>query len=169
MYMNVQEDSRSTAPEYLPVPPGYQARVDHLTDQYGGPVTAAWMAASEALGAVGRRETNHRDLFWHGEVDQEQRDAWDRIAEREGARFYFHQEKDTLVGYLACTRQKHRASLEASDSLLTRNRAQREQLRTEIEEMGARKTVVLAALTAYGNGELTAEQALVRVAAALAT
>lgn len=88
------------APEYLPMPEGYAQRV----------AEAHWMAACEATGAIGRRETNHRDLFWFGDMPNDQREVWDRIADREGKRFYFHQEKDTLVGYLAHGRHKARTT-----------------------------------------------------------
>jgi hypothetical protein len=97
-------------PEYLPRPDGYEDRVAALVAA-GTPATDAhWMAACEAIGAVGRRETNHRDLFWHGEPTDEQRAAWDRIADREGKRFYFHQARDTLIGYLAHGRHEARTS-----------------------------------------------------------
>lgn len=95
-------------PEYLPRPAGYEERVAALVAAGTPTAEAHWMAACEAIGAVGRRETNHRDLFWHGETPDEQRDAWDRIADREGKRFYFHQRKDTLVGYLAYRAHKSR-------------------------------------------------------------
>ncbi|WP_333745459.1 hypothetical protein [Streptomyces sp. IBSBF 2950] len=91
----------SEPPEYLPCPPGYEERVAALIAGGTSTIDAHWMAACEAIGAVGRRETNHRDLFWHNEAAYEQRETWDRIVEREGQRFYFHQKKDTLVGYLA--------------------------------------------------------------------
>lgn len=98
----------SEAPEYLPLPEGYAQRVADLETQ-GHPTTEAhWMAACEASGAIARRETNHRDLFWFGDMPDEQREVWDRIADREGKRFYFHQKKDTLVGYLAYNRHKAR-------------------------------------------------------------
>lgn len=101
--------SSETPPEYLPLPDGYAERVAALEAE-GHPTTEAhWMAACEAIGAVGRRETNHRDLFWHNEAAYEQRETWDRIADREGKRFYFHQRKDTLVGYLA--HERHEAQV----------------------------------------------------------
>lgn len=96
------------APEYLPMPEGYARRVADL-EVAGHPATEAhWMAACEASGAVARRETNHRDLFWFGDTPHEQRAVWDRIADREGKRFYFHQKKDTLTGYLAHRRHEER-------------------------------------------------------------
>ena len=112
-------------PEYLPLPAGFTARVAELTAAGTDPATAAWMAAGEALGAVGRRETNDAALFWHGEAPDEQREAWDRIADREGARFYWHQRKDTLVGYLACRLQKARASRDMLGKLYESERRKR--------------------------------------------
>lgn len=98
----------SEAPEYLPMPEGYAQRVANL-EAAGHPATEAhWMAAGEASGAVARRETNHRNLFWFGDTPAEQWDVWDRIADREGKRFYFHQKKDTLVGYLSHRRHEER-------------------------------------------------------------
>ncbi|MEE1838087.1 hypothetical protein [Streptomyces sp. SP17KL33] len=88
-------------PEYLPRPEGYEERVASLVAAGTPAPDAHWMAACEAIGAVGRRETNHRDLFWHNDAAYEQRETWDRIVGREAERFYFHQKKDTLVGYLA--------------------------------------------------------------------
>lgn len=89
------------APEYLPKPDGYTQRVAALEAEGHDTAEAHWMAACEATGAIGRRETNHRDLFWFGDMPDDQREVWDRIADREGKRFYFHQKLDTLVGYLA--------------------------------------------------------------------
>jgi hypothetical protein len=91
----------SEAPEYLPMPDGYAQRVAQLEAEGHDSTRAHWMAACEASGAVARRETNHRDLFWFGDTPDDDREVWDRIADREGKRFYFHQQKDTLVGYLA--------------------------------------------------------------------
>jgi len=103
------------APEYLPMPDGYAQRVAEL-EAAGHPATEAhWMAACEASGAVGRRETNHRDLFWFGNLPDDQRDVWDRIADREGKRFYFHQDKDTLVGYLAHGRHDARLNTQIGE------------------------------------------------------
>jgi hypothetical protein len=96
------------APEYLPMPDGYAQRVAELEAEGHDSVRAHWMAACEASGAVARRESNHRDLFWFGEASDENRKAWERIADREGKRFYFHQKKDTLVGYLAHRRHEER-------------------------------------------------------------
>ncbi|MBP5896422.1 hypothetical protein [Streptomyces scabiei] len=95
-------------PEYLPRPDGYEERVAALVAGGTSTTDAHWMAACEAIGAVGRRETNHRDLFWFGDMPDEQREVWDRIADREGKRFYFHQKRDTLVGYLAHGRHSAR-------------------------------------------------------------
>lgn len=102
-------------PEYLPMPDGYARRVIDL-EAAGHSVTEAhWMAACEASGAVGRRETNHRDLFWFGDLPDQKREVWDRIANREGKRFYFHQEKDTLVGYLAHGRHDARLNTQIGE------------------------------------------------------
>lgn len=97
-------------PEYLPCPPGYEQRVAALVAAGTPTGEAHWMAACEAIGAVGRREGGDRDLFWHDETTAEQRETWDRIAELEARRFYFHQKKDTLVGYLAHGRHEARIS-----------------------------------------------------------
>lgn len=108
------------APEYLPRPDGYKQRVADL-EASGHPTDEAhWMAACEAIGAVGRRETNHRDLFWHDGTTAEQRDTWDRIADREGKRFYFHQAKDTLIGYLAHRRHEERINAEMGHKRMER-------------------------------------------------
>jgi hypothetical protein len=98
----------SDAPEYLPMPNGYAQRVAQLEAEGHDSARAHWMAACEASGAIARRESNHRDLFWFGEPSDENREAWERIADREGKRFYFHQKKDTLVGYLAHRRHEER-------------------------------------------------------------
>jgi hypothetical protein len=98
----------SDAPEYLPIPDGYAQRVAQLEAEGNDSTRAHWMAACEASGAIARRESNHRDLFWFGETSDEGREAWERIADREGKRFYFHQKKDTLVGYLAHRRHEER-------------------------------------------------------------
>lgn len=117
-------------PEYLPCPDGLTARAEQLQAEGHAPDTAYWMAACEAIGAVGRRETNHRDLFWHGDVPDEQRDAWDRIADREGKRFYWHQKKDTLVGYLSHGRHKARLNCTLAQEAIEKLRAERERLDT---------------------------------------
>ena len=110
----------SEAPEYLPLPEGYAQRVADLEAE-GHPTSEAhWMAACEASGAVARRETNHRDLFWHGDPSDEQRSVWDRIADREGKRFYFHQAKDTLVGYLAHRRHEERINAQMGHARVDR-------------------------------------------------
>lgn len=109
-----------TPPEYLPRPDGYEERVAALIEA-GTPVSDAhWMAACEAIGAVGRRETDHRDLFWHNEAAYEQRETWDRIADREARRFYFHQAKDTLVGYLAQGRHEARIARDNGQARMER-------------------------------------------------
>lgn len=110
----------SEAPEYLPMPDGYAQRVAQLEAEGHPTAEAHWMAACEASGAVARRETNHRDLFWFGETPDEQREAWDRIADREGKRFYFHQKKDTLVGYLAHGRHEARLNTELGQDRMDR-------------------------------------------------
>jgi hypothetical protein len=102
----------SDAPEYLPIPDGYTQRVAQLEAEGHDSARAHWMAACEASGAIARRESNHRDLFWFGETSDEGREAWERIADREGKRFYFHQKKDTLVGYLAHGRHEARINAE---------------------------------------------------------
>lgn len=99
-------------PEYLPCPPGYEDRVASLVADGTTSAEANWMAACEALGAVARRGDNHPDLFWHPDPTDEQRAAWDRIADREGKRFYFHQRLDTLVGYLSHGRHEARLNTE---------------------------------------------------------
>ncbi|AEM88788.1 hypothetical protein [Streptomyces violaceusniger] len=101
----------SEAPEYLPVPGGYAERVAALEAEGHATAEAHWMAACEASGAVARRETNHQDLFWFGDMPDHDRKVWDRIADREGKRFYFHQKKDTLVGYLAHRRHEERINV----------------------------------------------------------
>ncbi|KPC73475.1 hypothetical protein ADL27_52125 [Streptomyces sp. NRRL F-6602] len=101
-----------TPPEYLPMPDGYAQRVTELEAEGHATARAHWMAACEASGAVARRESNHRDLFWFGETSDENREAWERIADREGKRFYFHQKKDTLVGWLAHRRHEERTNAE---------------------------------------------------------
>jgi hypothetical protein len=118
------------APEYLPTPAGLAARAAQLQAD-GHPVdTAHWMAACEALGAVARREHHHRDLFWHGDVPDEQRNAWDRIADHEGKRFYFHQKKDTLVGYLSHGRHTARLSVAMEREIVDKLREERARLDT---------------------------------------
>lgn len=106
-------------PEYLPCPDGYEERVTALMMDGITTANAHWMAACEAIGAVGRRETNDRHLFWH-EVTDEQREVWERIADREGKRFYFHQRKDTLVGYLAHGRHQARITRDCGQSRMER-------------------------------------------------
>jgi hypothetical protein len=101
-------------PEYLPRPAGYEARVAALIAAGTPEADAHWMAACEAIGAVGRSEHNHRDLFWHDDTTADQRDTWDRIAEREARRFYFHQRKDTILGYLAHGRHDARLNAKLS-------------------------------------------------------
>ncbi|MFI5814861.1 hypothetical protein ACIA7S_28380 [Streptomyces sp. NPDC051643] len=102
-------------PEYLPRPDGYENRVAELVADGTPDVDAHWMAACEAIGAVGRRETNDRALFWHDEASADLHELWDRISLREAKRFYFHQVKDTIVGYLAHTRHEARISRDAGD------------------------------------------------------
>lgn len=96
-------------PEYLPRPEGYEDRVAALRAAGTPEADAHWMAACEAIGAVGRSENNHRDMFWHNDAAYNERETWDRISLREAQRYYFHQRKDTLVGYLADGR--HNAQL----------------------------------------------------------
>jgi hypothetical protein len=110
----------STPPEYLPRPAGYEDRVAALVAAGTPETDAHWMAACEAIGAVGRRETNHRDLFWHDDTAMAQVETWDRIADREGKRFYFHQAKDTLVGYLAHRRHEERINAQAGHHRMER-------------------------------------------------
>lgn len=93
--------SEATPPEYLPLPEGYAQRVADLEAAGHPPTEAQWMAACEAIGAVGRRESNDRALFWHNEASADRHELWDRISLREAQRYYFHQKKDTLIGYLA--------------------------------------------------------------------
>ncbi|MFE5037149.1 hypothetical protein [Streptomyces sp. NPDC056683] len=116
-------------PEYLPRPAGYEARVAALVAAGTQEAEAHWMAACEAIGAVGRRETNDRDLFWHDDAAADLRDTWERIADREGRRFYFHQRKDTLVGFLA-----HRRHEDRTNTRLAHDRNER--LVTFIKERG---------------------------------
>lgn len=98
-------------PEYLPRPQGYEERVAALVAAGTPHTDAHWMAACEAIGAVGRSENNHRDMFWHNDTAHQQCETWDRIAIREARRYYFHQRKDTLIGHLAHGR--HEARLNA--------------------------------------------------------
>lgn len=100
--------SKPIPSEYLPMPDGYTKRAADLQAAGYTEEQAHWMAACEASGAITRTERSHRDLFWYGDTPDEQREAWDEIAEKEGRRFYFHQRKDTLVGYLAYGRHKAR-------------------------------------------------------------
>lgn len=122
-------------PEYLPMPKGLTFRATDLvlTGEAKSPDEAYWMAACEAIGAVGRSDTNHRDLFWHGDVPEEQRDAWDRIADREGQRFYFHQSKDTLVGYLAYGRHNARLNADIDRRQVEKLRAERSERAEQID------------------------------------
>ncbi|MER7815597.1 hypothetical protein [Streptomyces sp. NPDC096153] len=119
-------------PEYLPLPAGLADRARELlaTGEAKTEEQAWWMAACEAIGAVARRETNDAALFWYGDLPDEQREVWDRIADREGKRHYFHQQKDTLVGYLACSRHKARTSLARADDTAKRFREQRDLARS---------------------------------------
>lgn len=116
-------------PEYLPRPAGYEERVAALVAAGTPTADAHWMAACEAIGAVGRRETNHRDLFWFGDMPDDDRAVWDRIADREGKRFYFHQRLDTLVGYLAHGRHEARVTARAGHD-------RQEKLSTFLRERG---------------------------------
>lgn len=114
-------------PEYLPMPTGLADRAAALEGSgvAGSATEAFWMASCEAIGAVGRSEYNHRDLFWFGNLPNEQREVWDRIAEREGKRFYFHQDKDTLVGYLANSRHEAQLSVLMERKIVDRLRDER--------------------------------------------
>ncbi|GAA0704746.1 hypothetical protein GCM10010193_69690 [Kitasatospora atroaurantiaca] len=121
--MKIQE------PEYLPMPTGLDDRALALEESgvASSAAEAFWMASCEAIGGVGRSEHNHRDQFWFGDLPDEQREVWDRIAEREGRRFYFHQAKDTLVGYLAHGRHDARLSVSMERELVDRLRQEREE------------------------------------------
>jgi hypothetical protein len=96
-------------PEYLPRPVGYEERVAALVAAGTPAADAHWMAACEAIGAVGRSENNH--VFWHDGKTADQHETWDRIAGREARRYYFHQAADTLVGYLAHGRHEAQINL----------------------------------------------------------